>query len=375
MKCQPGLVVLVWQIAATGCTTTTSSSEGACLLQLRSENEALIAALDRHPVQSLGPPSWSAYPSDLAHILETMVVTRYWGNEKHGSLGEISSTVPVPRLYEKFDCVRHVAFEKTTSPCRTLLCQAAPDQIAKCASEIEHNTLNVASGEFVAFFGEDTHLSAVLGKVKTIGSHFQRTYFEGYDILDDDIDVLPIGLQEYYLRYQDFSVMVDRAERPDWLPTAIQDPTLSFPPSTREAKVLGSHGAFWTIENPSRQSAADLCTSHGQEPWISCGQVRTEDWWATLSTYSFLLNPAGNGIQSPKFHEALLMGVVPICTKQAAFVKLAEKGWPVLLVDSFMEVADMNLTQKYEDFRPQLASINKYLFLEGYWDYLQTGHV
>jgi hypothetical protein len=285
-----------------------------------------------------------------------MVVTRYWGDAKH----QLRSAIPVPALYERFDCVRHVAFDKTTLPCKTLLCQADKTQIARCASAIEDGTLNVASGEFVAFFGEDLHLSEVLSEVKAIGSHFEKAYFEGYDILEEDIDVLPIGLQEYYLRFQDFKTMFELAQRRDTSP--------------KEAKVLGAHGKFFTIENPSRRSAAALCASHGQEPWLSCDAVRPEDWWATLSTYSFLLNPAGNGVQSPKFHEALLMGAVPICTKEAAFVKLEQSGWPLLLVDSFAEVASMNLTQKYEAYRPRLASIHKYLFLDNYWKYLEKGH-
>lgn len=379
MKCRLGM--LVWYIAAGG-STSMSSIDGACLLQLQIENGpnglldgkevfgqldgSGVDALARHESESedlgergrllnlVDEPDWTVYPSELSHILETMVVTRYWGDARY----QLANHVPVPGLYQKFDCVRHEAFEKTTSLCRTLLCQSRQDQIERCAREIQQNKLNVASGEFVAFFGEDEHLSGVLSTVKTIGSHFQRTYFEGYDVLDNDIDVLPIGLQEYYLRFQDFAKITQLA----------QQQTLP-----KQAKVLGAYGAFWTLENPSRQSAAKLCTSHERETWLSCEEVPRQSWWTTLSSYSFMLNPAGNGIQSPKFHEALLVGTVPICTKEPAFVKLEQKGWPLLLVNSFSEVSALNLTRKYEEFKPRLASIHKYLFLDDYWKYLQTG--
>lgn len=373
MACQLGLLALAWHSAATGCTSV-ASLEGACLLQLRSEKDTSsrleengLHALEmpktvsedhsghpEHPAE----PAWTTYPNELSRILKTMVVTRYWGDCRH----QLSSGIPVPALYEKFDCVRHAAFDKTSSSCRTLLCQADATQIARCTSEIEDGTLNVASGKFVAFFGEDLHLSEVVSEVESIGSHFLRTYFEGYDILEEDIDVLPIGLQEYYLRFQDFKAMLELAQQRHTSPKGA-------------AKVLGAHGKFWTVENPSRDSAAALCAEHEHEEWLSCDEVQTQAWWATLSKYSFLLNPTGNGIQSPKFAEALLMGVVPICTREAAFVKLEQSGWPLLLVDSYSDIASMNLTLKYEEFQPRLASVHKYLFVDEYWRYLQTGHL
>lgn len=373
MACRLGLLALAWHSAAKG-RTSVASLAGAFPAHLRSERGKFLRLeekglqtlempksnsedQDGHPDQP-AEPLWIAYPSDLSRILETMVVTRYWGNAKW----PLSTAVPVPALYEKFDCVRHVAFDKTSFPCKTLLCQADPSQIARCTSAIRDGTLNVAFGDFVAFFGEDLHLSEVASEVKDIGSHFRKTYFEGYDTLQDGIDVLPIGLQEYYLRFQDFHTMLALAQQSD---TSLKG----------DAKVLGAHGKFWTIENPSRDSAAALCSAHENEEWLSCDEVPTQAWWATLSKFSFLLNPTGNGIQSPKFAEALLMGVVPICTREPAFVKLEQSGWPLLLVDSFNDVASMDLTQKYEEFRPRLASIRKTLFLDGYWSYLQTGHV
>jgi hypothetical protein len=227
-----------------------------------------------------------------------------------------------------------------------------------CAKQIENGTLNVASGVFVAFFGSDTRLSAVHSTVKSVGSHFQRTYFEGYDKLDGAIDVLPIGFQEQYLRFQDWDALVKLSQQK------------SIP---KKVKVLGAFGLFWSVHNPSRKSAADLCKSYGQVPWLSCGRVPRHDWWSTLSEYSFMLNPTGNGVQSPKFYEALLMRTIPICTREPAFVKLEEKGWPIVLVQDFSEVAAMNLAQKYDELAPRLEAIHKYLFLDEYWQYLRAG--
>jgi hypothetical protein len=234
--------------------------------------------------------------------------------------------------------------------------------ITRCLNEIEAGTLNVVSGDFVAFFGDDARLSDYLETVKSIGSRFQKIYFEGKDIADDDVDVLPIGLSEYYLRFQDWDVLSNLAETQDSI--------------SKEYKVLGAFGAFWPeVSNPSRTSAGDLCSSHGTDWWLTCGTVEKDQWWSTLRSYAYILNPTGNGVQSTKFYEALLARAVPIMTKdQPAFIELYEKGWPIVLVDSYTDVAQLNLTQTYEELRPKLAAIQPALHIDGYWNYLKTGN-
>jgi hypothetical protein len=308
-------------------------------------------------------PEWHEYPGTLTQILETMVVTRYknvnfYPESLEPDVPGRNVIAPLPGLYKKFDCVRHPAFNKTTQTCKTLLCSSLKPYVSMCDKHIGNGTLNVASGVFVAFFGSDTRLSTVQSTVRSIGSHFQRTYFEGYDIAADRIDVLPIGFQEQYLRFQDWDAMVKLS----------QQNTIS-----KEMKVLGAFGMFWRVKNPSRISAGKLCSSHVQDTWLSCGRVPRKDWWSKLSTYSFMLNPTGNGVQSPKFYEALLMRTIPICTMEPAFIKLEEKGWPIVLVHEFSEVAALNLTQKYAELAPRLQAIHKYLFLDQYWKYLRTG--
>merc|ERR1719321_2193890 len=95
--------------------------------------------------------------------------------------------------------------------------------------------------------------------------------------------------------------------------------------------VLGAFGAFYDVHNPSRESAIALCESAKAASWLNCKEVQKEEWWSTLRSFRFMINPTGNGAQSSKFYEALLARTVPICTKEPAFLKLHEKGWPMVL--------------------------------------------
>ena len=108
---------------------------------------------------------------------------------------------PVPRLYELFDCVVHPSFSKASTRCNTLFCHSGEGEVQKCskiAATMERK------GAFVAFFGQDTHLSVVKDDVMNISRAFSRSYFSGVDIDLLGIDVMPIGLTEFYLRDQDY---------------------------------------------------------------------------------------------------------------------------------------------------------------------------
>merc|ERR1719443_2089339 len=148
-------------------------------------------------------------------------------------------------------------------------------------------------------------------------------------------------MSEYYLRFQDWDVISDLAQ---YSPQK----TSGAPP--KQKMVLGAFGAFYKFQNPSRKSANELCESHKDKAWLTCEEVQKDKWWSTLRSFRFMLNPTGNGAQSSKFYEALLARTVPICTKEPAFVKLHEKGWPIVLVDTFRDVEKLNLSEIYEQF-------------------------
>lgn len=312
-------------------------------------------------------PLWKEYPQKLVDLLDTLVVTRWNAAKKEVQSRGLSS--PVPGLYKKFDCIRHESVRKTSQRCRTLLVENNRNIMKKCMDEIADGTLDVTSGVFVAFLGTDHFLSdrGLLTLVKQIGEPFERIYYESYDVMDDKVDVLPIGLSEYYLRFQDWDVISDLAQ-----PSSVPETSSTFV-LPKEGMVLGAFGVFYEVKNPSRHSAAELCETAKDESWLTCQEVKKKHWWSTLRSFRFMLNPTGNGAQSSKFYEALLARTVPICTKEPAFVKLHEKGWPMVLVDSYSDVEHMNLSEIYEQLAPRLETIQPYLHLDAYWRYLHTG--
>ena len=108
-----------------------------------------------------------------------------------------------------------------------------------------------------------THLSAVRDEVLNISRAFSRSYYEAVDIDLPGIDVMPIGLTEFYLRDQDYWNILPLLHSPK--------------PSTR--RVLAAAGAHWNVTNTDRSSIKTLCASSHTPPEIDC-TVSKADWWS-----------------------------------------------------------------------------------------------
>ena len=143
--------------------------------------------------------------------------------------------------------------------------------------------------------------------------------------------------------------------------------------------MLAAWGAVWskastTARLPGRAAAADLCARRGGEAWLDCGAVAREGWWAALAGHKFMLDPAGHGVQSPKWYEALLAGAVPVCLREPAFEALADAGWPMVLVDAWDDVADAAARDRWwASAGPRLAALRASgaLSAAGWFRYLQ----
>ena len=121
-------------------------------------------------------------------------------------------------------------------------------------------------------------------------------------------------------------------------------------------------------------SIKTLCASRYKPPEIDC-TVSKENWWSRLHASTHILNPLGNGVQSSKFFEALLMRTIPICTRHLVFQKLFDPDWPMILVDDFTVLLDeerlvietRRAQEKMSRHHAQLSNVY------GLWAYLHEG--
>lgn len=98
--------------------------------------------------------------------------------------------------------------------------------------------------------------------------------------------------------------------------------------------------------------AADI--DMNKQPMISAvkgcdGHIELEQYLIQLQQYKFVLSPAGNGPDAHRTWEALMMGCIPVVLR-GPFDELYS-GLPVLMLDSWDELAPKTLEQAYTRLR------------------------
>lgn len=82
-----------------------------------------------------------------------------------------------------------------------------------------------------------------------------------------------------------------------------------------------------------------------------------------MANTKFILSPEGNGLDTHRTWEALLVGAIPIVT--TSNLDPLFKGLPVVIINSWEEISESFLQQKYQDFLKTNFNYEKLFFY--YW--------
>ena len=223
------------------------------------------------------------------------------------------------------------------APPSTIFCYPAVlEELLECLQNTFGGNLHPSATLVVG--GGDHKLSGLdLSLLEEMKSAFPGGIFwEAMDIELPGVEVMPKGLTEHYLR-------VDQR--------AILSLTKSNT-KIRKMRVLAAWGAWWPrldTEIPERASAVRFAE---ETPFVDRVEMPTKTYFRTLSQYEFMLCPAGNGVQSPKIYEALMMGCIPICQGNPAYLGLRNKGWPIVVVDDWGDITAQKLGEWQAELRP-----------------------
>ena len=112
-----------------------------------------------------------------------------------------------------------------------------------------------------------------------------------------------------------------------------------------------------TVDSLTLERFVGSWDAQKQGGWkIDARDLPADQYFAELSKYRFLLAPRGNGVQSPKFMEALLVGAIPITKRYAAFEDLVDYGFPMVVVDEWDEITPEALEQWWEQLSPRMVA-------------------
>lgn len=187
---------------------------------------------------------------------------------------------------------------------------------------------------------EDRPYFDIQKRKKLLVDNCQFIYCEAYVKKEfSSFGSLPCGLSEHYFRKFE-KTMFKR----------INEARLN----AKSKLVLAAWSHFWKLNGlKSRielQSFVENCN------WIQRQKIKTSDWYTELAKHKFAFAPLGNGIQTPKVVESLLVLTIPIVQSCDAYTDLEKRGWPILIVKNWTDVTKELLEHKWKEMSPRLKN-------------------
>jgi hypothetical protein len=286
------------------------------------------------------------------YILDTLPVTRFWGLDRKKGVGSPKKGY-LPKWIADFDWVigwSHGYSNKKKIP-NSIFCHPELLGFFSLYLIIHPQLSKKLRNTIIIFGGEDTKLSRqktfFLKKIKRT---FKDVYYEAKDVEDNIIKIMPIGLTEFYIRSFE-----------ETLENLIQKP------NKKSNLLLSSFGYHWPKLNkkiPDRSSAAKFSED---KDFVTNKNFDTDEYLTQLSIHKYLIVPLGNGVQSPKLIESILMECIPIMTKSVASIELQKIGFPILIVEIWNDITKELLENRFNSLNKEVVMFkNKILNYEKY---------
>lgn len=99
-------------------------------------------------------------------------------------------------------------------------------------------------------------------------------------------------------------------------------------------------------------------------------RINPKEHLALLNEYKFVAAPEGNGVDTHRAWEALIVGTIPVTTSNAVVEHFKSIGMPVLIISKWEDVenlAEKDLEEKYEEIKKVYFPIKNNLMAYDYW--------
>ncbi len=282
--------------------------------------------------------------------LSNFPITRYWHYERRQNIFNLKPP-GVCNWLLKFDWLvgwKHGWANANHFP-KSVFCH--PKILSSFVEFLKNNFETSERDSFLVIGGEDTLLSKQNKEtIFTLKKFFKKIFYEAYDVYTKDVEIMPIGLTEFYLR-------------------GIEDLVyeLSNTNKKKEKLVMSAFGAFWPQLNNVIKDRMTAIEFSSKNLFINSGPFEREKYFENLSTHKYMLCPLGNGMQSPKIIEAILNCCIPIMTDNITSRSLKKKGFPILIFNEWSEISEKKLNENYDQleneikkFRDKIKDLNKW---------------
>jgi hypothetical protein len=198
--------------------------------------------------------------------------------------------------------------------------------------------------------GDDHLLSGYLKELHELSQNFQQIYYEAKDVKCEFVKAFPMGSTMTYL----LSNILGGDVAPKGLKKLPQNNILDTInldyTNFKKNKLIASSFSYrykhLTEQIEQRQALVDFIET---VDYIDTFEVDPKDYYQKLSEYKFFICPIGQGIQTPKLQECLLVNTIPVVLNHCVYGDLQEWGLPLLVVNSWSEITKELLENYYNN--------------------------
>lgn len=198
--------------------------------------------------------------------------------------------------------------------------------------------------------GDDDLLSRYLEELREISQNFQQIYYEAKDVKCEFVKAFPMGSIMTYLLSNVLGGGVaprgfKKLPQNNILDTINLDYT-----NLKKNKLIASSFSYrykhLTKQIKQRYTLVDFIEN---TDYVDTFKVDPKDYYQKLSEYKFFICPIGQGIQTPKLQECLLVNTIPVVLNHCVYGDLQEWGLPLLVVNSWSEITKELLENYYNN--------------------------
>ena len=215
----------------------------------------------------------------------------------------------------------------------TILCY--PTKLIYLIKNIDLLTKNNKIDKLI-IAGADINLSNVKSDINILLNFFNEIYFEAKDIYYKNIKTIPMGLNyAYTLRNGGDENILNLINKKNHI---------------KDKLITTAFGDKWPQLNDIIDDRKNLINFCKKTKWLVKNNWDPLDYYKNLSEYKYFICPIGNGIQSPKIFEALLVKTIPIVINTPCVHDLKNYGYPILIINNYDELETKKLEKDYKLF-------------------------
>lgn len=224
------------------------------------------------------------------------------------------------------------------------------EKIVFCKTDFINEYSNLEIDTFITH-NSDYHITKFL---INNGPKFKKWYCQNKDVNNINLFSIPIGLENFEINITSKSKFGKYSSLPENGPNKKK-----FISKLSNNENDHKNLVYMNFNCSTRPYERNLIKNYfDQFNWVTKKQnVSWQEYYNDTINSKFVISPRGNGVDCHRIWESLYLRTIPIVLKEHFMYEFSEL--PILFIDSWSEITEEFLLQKYDEFKNKKFYLNK----------------